>query len=85
MPARAAKRKNAELDAAKIEKLFYSRQEAAFALAIPLRSIDYMIADQRLNTRRYGRRVLIPAADIRRTADKILRCDMLPMTATHTV
>jgi hypothetical protein len=61
----------------RIEKLFYRRAEAAYALGLALRSIDYMIADQRLTTRRYGRSVLIPVADVRRVAAEILRSDML--------
>lgn len=85
MHTRAAKTKAATLDSGKIEKLFYSRQEAAFALALPLRSVDYMIAEKRLNTRRYGRRVLIPASDIRSMAESILRCDRLQITAAHSV
>jgi excisionase family DNA binding protein len=60
----------------KIEKLFYRRQEAAYALGLPLRSIDYMIADHRIHTRRYGRSVLIPASEIKLAAERILRDEM---------
>jgi excisionase family DNA binding protein len=66
----------------RIEKLFYRRAEAAYALGLALRSIDYMIADQRLTTRRFGRSVLIPASDVRRAAAEILRSDMLQGNAS---
>ena len=60
-----------------VAKLFYRRDEAAFALGVSTRSIDAMIADRRLTTRRFGRAVLIPAADVARVAETILRSDML--------
>ena len=40
-------------------KLQFSRTEAAFALNLSLRTIDRLIAEKRLSTRRVGRRVLI--------------------------
>jgi excisionase family DNA binding protein len=52
-------------------KLLLSREEAAEALSISVRSLDYLIAEKKLPTRRIGSRVLIPAADLRRFA----RCD----------
>ncbi len=61
----------------KVEKLLYRRQEVAFALGLSVRSIDAMISDQRLSTRRFGKCIMIPAADVRRVCDEILRCDML--------
>lgn len=61
----------------KVEKLMYRRQEAAFSLGLSVRSIDAMIADKRLTTRRFGRCILIPAQDLRRVADTILQSDML--------
>jgi hypothetical protein len=51
-----------------IEKLLYSRQDAAVALSVSLRSIDYLISDGKLTTRRIGRKTLIPVTDIRRFA-----------------
>ena len=60
-----------------IEKLLYRRQEAAYALGMSLRAIDYMVADKRLSTRRVGRCVVIPAGDVRRVAEEILSSDML--------
>jgi excisionase family DNA binding protein len=41
-------------------KLLYSREEAAELLSVSVRTIDYMIANKQLPTRRYGRRRLIP-------------------------
>lgn len=61
----------------KVEKLLYRRQEAAYALGMSLRAIDYMIADRRLTTRRVGRCVVIPATDVTRLAQEILSSDMI--------
>ncbi len=65
----------------KPDKLLYGKAEAAFALSLSVRSIEAMIADQRLTTRRFGRRVLIPAVDVRRVAETILKFDMLQGTS----
>ena len=62
---------------ARVTKLLYRRPEVAFALGLSLRSIDAMIADKRLTTRRFGSRVLIPAAEVQRVADTICKSDML--------
>ena len=62
---------------ANIKKLLYRKREAAHALGLSVRSIDAMIADQRLTTRRFGRCVMIPAAEIDRAAKTIIRSDML--------
>jgi hypothetical protein len=51
-----------------IEKLLYSREDAATALSVSVRSIDYLISDGRLITRRIGRKTLIPVTEIRRFA-----------------
>jgi excisionase family DNA binding protein len=40
----------------------YTRIAAAHALSVSPRTIDRMIADKTLSTRKIGRRVLIPAA-----------------------
>ncbi len=63
--------------AQKVDKLLYRRQEAAYALGLSVRSIDAMLADKRLTGRRFGRCVVIPAADVQRVAATILRSDML--------
>jgi excisionase family DNA binding protein len=59
------------------EKFFYARKEAAYALAVSVRAIDYLISDGKLRTRRKGRRVLIPTEDVKRVAAEIMRSDML--------
>ena len=74
--------KNQKPAAQQIPKLFYRRQEAAFALGLSVRSIDAMIADLRLTTRRYGRCIMIPAKDVQKVADTILRSDMLQGSRT---
>jgi len=60
-----------------IEKFFYSRNEAASSLAVSVRSIDYLISDGKLRTRRMGRRVLIPSEDVKRLAAEIMRSDLV--------
>jgi hypothetical protein len=60
-----------------IQKLLYRRQEAAYALGMSVRAIDYMIADRKLTTRRVGRCVVIPAADVSRVAEEILQGKLL--------
>jgi hypothetical protein len=52
----------------KVEKLLYSKQDAAEALSLSVRSIDYLITTQRLPVRRVGGRILIPAGAVRRFA-----------------
>jgi hypothetical protein len=60
-----------------VEKLFYSRKEAAYALAMSIRRIDYLISEQKLRTRRDVGRVHIPAEDVRRVAAEIMSSDMV--------
>jgi len=43
-----------------MEALLISRREAAIALGVCLRTLDYLIARGELAARRVGRRVLIP-------------------------
>jgi outer membrane lipoprotein-sorting protein len=52
----------------KVEKLLYSKQAAAEALSLSVRSIDYLITTQRLPMRRVGGKVMIPASAVRRFA-----------------
>jgi hypothetical protein len=52
----------------KVEKLLYSKQDAAEALSLSVRSIDYLITTQRLPMRRVGGKVMIPAGAVRRFA-----------------
>jgi len=53
---------------AAIQKLLYTRQEAAFALGLSVRAVDYLTASQQLATRRIGKRVLIVAESLRQFA-----------------
>jgi excisionase family DNA binding protein len=45
-----------------------TRHDAAFALSLSVRSIDYLIANKKLTFRRIGKKVLIPADEVRRFA-----------------
>ncbi len=47
-----------------MEPLLLGRKEAAAALGICLRMLDYMIARGDVSVRRVGRRVLIPRAEL---------------------
>ena len=51
-----------------VEKLLYTKKEAAWATARSVKTLDRMIAAKRISTRRSGRRVLIPASEVRRIA-----------------
>ena len=50
------------------EKVLYTKREAAQLLSISLRSVDYLIFNQQLPTRRIGRRVLVHRDAIERFA-----------------
>jgi excisionase family DNA binding protein len=50
------------------DKILVSRNEAAQLLSISPRSLDYLVANKRISTRRIGTRVLIPMEDVRRFA-----------------
>ena len=52
----------------RVEKLLYDRRSAADALSISLRSLDYLLAGKQLRFRRIGKKVLVPAAELRRFA-----------------
>ena len=49
-------------------RLLYDRKEAARQLSISIRSLDYLIAQKKLGTRRLGKKVLIPHAELVRFA-----------------
>ncbi len=51
-----------------VQKLLYSRRDAACALSLSVRSIDYLISTGRLSTRRVGGKILVPVGDVRRFA-----------------
>lgn len=53
------------------EPILVSKREAAKALSISLRTLDYLIASKEIGARRIGRRVLIP----RKALDNFARCD----------
>jgi hypothetical protein len=57
-----------QVNPARIEKLLYSRKDAAQALSISIRSLDYLIERGDFSTKRIGKKVLIPAAELRRFA-----------------
>jgi hypothetical protein len=50
------------------DKLLVCREEAAEILSISVRSVDYLLANRQLTSRRIGPRNLIPMADLRRGA-----------------
>jgi excisionase family DNA binding protein len=52
------------------DRLLYSRKEAAFALSVCLSTVEALIDRGELKTRRMGRRVLIPRAELLRVAGK---------------
>lgn len=47
-----------------IEKFLYTRKEAAHAIGISVRSLDYLIAGKLLETRRIGKKVLVTRASL---------------------
>ena len=51
-----------------LQKILYSRREAAQIISLSLRSIDYLIENGELLARRVGRRVLIERAELERFA-----------------
>lgn len=55
-------------DMSGIEKFLFSKEEAAYSLAISIRSLEYRIANKEINTRRIGSRVLIPREELRKFA-----------------
>jgi hypothetical protein len=57
-----------------VPKLLYSREDAAFALSLSIRSLDYLIAAEELRVRRVGKRVLIPANEVMRFAQADHAC-----------
>ena len=51
-----------------VEKILYDRRSAAEALSISPRTLDYYLSRHELQTRRIGRKVLIPRAELLRFA-----------------
>jgi len=54
-----------------MEALAFNRREAADALRVSLRTLDYLLAQGKLRGRRIGRRIVIPRAEL----EKLLRQD----------
>ncbi|MBB5066174.1 hypothetical protein [Granulicella mallensis] len=51
-----------------IQPLLVTREDCAIMLSLSVRSIDYLIADKRLKTRRHGGSVRIPMSEVQRIA-----------------
>jgi hypothetical protein len=49
-------------------RLLYDRKEAARQLSISVRSLDYLISRKELATRRLGKKVMVPHAELVRFA-----------------
>jgi excisionase family DNA binding protein len=49
-------------------RLLYDRKEAARILSLSVRSLDYLIQQQRIATRRVGKKVLIHRTELTRFA-----------------
>ena len=58
-----------EVNVASVERLLYGRKEAATALSISVRRVDYEIAAREFETRKVGRRVLITARSLKQWAN----------------
>ena len=51
-----------------VEKILYDRRSAAAALSVSIRTIDAFLARGEFQTRRIGRKVLIPRSELVRFA-----------------
>lgn len=51
-----------------MEQILVSRQDAAKALSVSVRSVDYMISRGELPARKLGKRTLIPRASLEKFA-----------------
>lgn len=49
-------------------RLLYDRKGAAVQLSVSVRTLDYLIADRKLSTRRVGKKVMIPRSELVRFA-----------------
>ena len=63
------------------QKLLYSRKDAAYALSISVRSLDYLIANKKLVTRKLGKKICVPHSELTRFA----RADHLNSLASRSV
>ena len=48
-----------------VEKFLFNRREAALSLGVSIRSVDYLIAGGKLETRRIGKKVLVTRESLR--------------------
>jgi hypothetical protein len=55
---------DAAADNREVTKLLYSRRDAAFALSISVRSLDYLIGNKKLSTRKLGKKIMIPHGEL---------------------
>jgi hypothetical protein len=46
------------------QKILYDRKSAAYALSISVRSLDYLIANKRLNTLKMGSKVMLSHGEL---------------------
>ena len=51
-----------------MDRLLVSRKNAALALGVSVRTVDYLIEQKELESRRIGRRRLVPRASLERFA-----------------
>lgn len=51
-----------------MDKILFSKKEAAAMLSISLRSVDYLIARKELEVRRIGKRRLVPRSSLEKLA-----------------
>lgn len=47
-----------------VQRLLHPRKEAAWLVGLSIRSLDYLIANKQLLTRRIGGRILIPHGEL---------------------
>lgn len=52
----------------RVEELLYDRKSASYALSMSVRSLDYFLSRRAFRTRRIGKKVLIPASELKRFA-----------------
>ena len=60
-----------------LDRLLYSRKEAAYLLSLSSRSLDYLIEKRHIKARRIGSRVLIPVEEVRRIAVEGVECSVI--------
>ena len=72
-----ANKRTTDSDAGTVPKLLYSRRDAAYALSISTRSLDYLVANKQIATRKLGKKVMFSAGELSRFA----RADHRHLTA----